>query len=183
VKSTISYVLVFVLAFIGTSSVIYILNQKFVNIFAFDFRDGSQMQDAMMYRALANGDSLITVDSLFVEQSNTVEEFVDKKQKQEKEEVKNVDSERNKHEQEKQNKVLKQLGEEAIAKKESSRKSWLKSTIKMYEAMQATKAAQLISKIPDNDARDILYSMKKKKAAEILSVLSTETVIRLTRSK
>ncbi|MEE9430539.1 MAG: hypothetical protein V3V16_05825 [Melioribacteraceae bacterium] len=181
-KSTISYVLVFALAFVGTSSVIYILNQKYVNIFAFDFRDGTQMQDAMMYLALANGDSLITVDSLFVEQSNTVEDFAEEKNTHVKEEVAEEATHKVKQEKEKQDKRLRQLGEEALAKKEATRKSWLKSTIKMYEAMQAAKAAQLISSIPDEDARDILYAMKKKKAAEILSSLNTETVIRLTRS-
>ena len=178
-KSTITYVLVFALAFAGTSSAIYVLNQKYVNIFGFDFRDESLVEDVMAYQALINGDELITVDSLFVEQSNTLGDEVYENEKK-------VDDEptiEEKQQQTKRDEELDRLGKEVLAKKEASRKSWLKSTIKMYEAMQADKAAKLLSSIPDQDARDILYSMKKKKAAEILSSLNTETVIRLTRAE
>ncbi|MCB0753009.1 MAG: hypothetical protein KDC52_16170, partial [Ignavibacteriae bacterium] len=60
---------------------------------------------------------------------------------------------------------------------------WLKNTIKLYEAMESTKAAQFIKAMPENEARDLIYSMKKKKAAEVLSYLSAETVNRLTRAQ
>ena len=178
-KSTIIYVLVFALAFAGTSSAIYVLNQKYVNIFGFDFREASLIQDAMAYQALMNGDELITVDSLFVEQSNTLGEEDLKVTKK----VSDEPSAEEKQKLKKQNEKLERLGKEALAKKAASRKSWLKSTIKMYEAMQADKAAKLLASIPDKDARDILYSMKKKKAAGILSSLNKETVIRLTRAE
>ena len=58
---------------------------------------------------------------------------------------------------------------------------WLKSTIKLYEAMETKKAADLLATLPENQAREIIYSMKNKKAAEILSGLDTETIKRLTR--
>jgi len=183
VKTTITYALVFVFAFIGTSAIIYVLNDKFVNIFQFDFRDASILEDAMMYQSVANGDSLITVDSLFVEDGS--ENFEDelspessKSKKQAKEDIVEV-----KEEVIKQKEKIKELEEKFTAKEKEEHKSWLKSTIKMYEAMDAGKASQLLASIPDNDAREILYSMKKKKAAEILSSLPTETVIRLTRRK
>jgi flagellar motility protein MotE (MotC chaperone) len=182
VKTTITYALVFVFAFIGTSAVIYVLNDKFVNIFEFDFRDASIMEDATMYQSIANGDSLITVDSLFVEDGTEV--FDDdynsenSKSKQQKGDIVEV-----KEEITKQKEKIKKLEEKFTAKEKEEHKSWLKSTIKMYEAMQAEKASQLLASIPDKDAREILYSMKKKKAAEILSNLPTETVIRLTRPK
>ena len=49
--------------------------------------------------------------------------------------------------------------------------------------METNKAADLLAKLPENEAREIIYSMKNKKAAEILSGLDTETVKRLTRSR
>ncbi len=181
-KTTLTYALVFTFAFIGTSAIIYVLNDKFVNIFAFDFRDASILEDATMYQAIANGDSLITVDSLFVEDgTETFDDESDSgnnKQQNKKNEIAEV-----KEEVIKQKEKIKQLENKFNAEEEKEHKSWLKSTIKMYEAMQADKAAQLIASIPDKDAREILYAMKKKKAAEILSKLSTETVIRLTRAR
>ena len=67
--------------------------------------------------------------------------------------------------------------------KDSSYSKWLKTTVKMYETMDSKKAAILIENYSDNEARDLIYSMKNKKAAEILSNLDTERVLRLTRSK
>ena len=182
-KTTLTYALVFVFAFIGTSAIIYVLNDKFVNIFQFDFRDASILDDAMTYQSIANGDSLITVDSLFVE--NGTENYEDnyseqnsKAKNQQKGDIVQV-----KEEITKQKEKIKELEEKFTDKEKKEHKSWLKSTIKMYEAMDAGKASQLLASIPDGDAREILYSMKKKKAAEILTNLPTETVIRLTRKK
>ena len=45
--------------------------------------------------------------------------------------------------------------------------------------MDADQAAKIITNYSDNVARDIIYSMKKKKAVEILSALKPETVNRL----
>jgi flagellar motility protein MotE (MotC chaperone) len=67
--------------------------------------------------------------------------------------------------------------------KDSTYKSWLKKTVTLYEAMDSQKAAKIILTYSDNIAKDIVYSMKKKKAAEILSQLSPETVNRITRVK
>jgi flagellar motility protein MotE (MotC chaperone) len=49
--------------------------------------------------------------------------------------------------------------------------------------MDAKKAAKIILTYSDNIAKDIVYSMKKKKAAEILAQLNPETVNRITRVK
>ncbi len=69
-------------------------------------------------------------------------------------------------------------------KKNDSQKeyqAWIKTTSKLYESMESQKAAKIILKYSDNIAKDILYSMKKKKAAEILAELNPETANRITR--
>ncbi len=182
-KTTLTYALVFVFAFIGTSAIIYVLNDKFVNIFEFDFRDASILDDAMMYQSIANGDSLITVDSLFVENGTEVFDDSDNAERPNSKSKEKGDIVKVKEEITKQKEKIKELEEKFTDKEKKEHKAWLKSTIKMYEAMEAKKASQLLASIPDQDAREILYSMKKKKAAEILSNLPTETVIRLTRPK
>jgi len=64
---------------------------------------------------------------------------------------------------------------------EAEYKSWVSKTSKLYESMDAQKAAKIILKYSDNIAKDILYSMKKKKAAEILAEINPETAKRITR--
>ncbi|MCF6270035.1 MAG: hypothetical protein L3J41_10000 [Melioribacteraceae bacterium] len=64
---------------------------------------------------------------------------------------------------------------------ETEYQEWIKTTSKFYEAMESQKAAKIILKYSDNIAKDILYSMKKKKAAEILSELNPEIAKRITR--
>jgi len=60
-------------------------------------------------------------------------------------------------------------------------KKWIAETSKFYESMESAKAAKIILKYSDNIAKDILYSMKKKKAAEILSEINPEIAKRITR--
>jgi len=64
---------------------------------------------------------------------------------------------------------------------DSTYRIWTKKTAALYEAMDSPKAAKIIQKYSDNVARDILYSMKKKKAAEVLANLNPETANRMTR--
>jgi len=70
-----------------------------------------------------------------------------------------------------------------IQRRDSTYKSWLKKTVALYEAMDSKKVAKIILTYSDNIAKDIVYAMKKKKAAEILSQLTPETVNRITRVK
>ncbi len=60
---------------------------------------------------------------------------------------------------------------------------WKKQTAKLYESMDAKSASKIIQKYSDNVARDILYSMKRKQAAEILAQLTPEIANRITRAK
>lgn len=180
-KNSIVYVIVFILAFAGTTTVIYILNNKFVNIFAFDFRDAKTFE-AVLSDSLAKvdstnitmGDSLLLADNIIKEEKEKLEKKLDV-----------TKSELTKTEQQlsQKEKKIEQLRNQLEQKKTAEHEDWLKSTIKLYEAMETNKAADLLSKLPENEAREIIYSMKNKKAAEILSGLDTETIKRLTRSR
>ncbi|MDP3682477.1 MAG: hypothetical protein Q8S01_00960, partial [Ignavibacteria bacterium] len=61
--------------------------------------------------------------------------------------------------------------------------NWKKQTAALYELMEPKKAAKIIQNFSDNIARDILYTMKKKKAAEILAQLNPETANRITKAQ
>ena len=66
-----------------------------------------------------------------------------------------------------------------LAKRDSTYKSWVKNTVKLYESMDTRKAAKIIQGYSDNIARDILLTMKKKKAAEIIAEFKPETATRI----
>ncbi len=52
---------------------------------------------------------------------------------------------------------------------------WVKQTAMLYDSMDPQKAAQIIKQYNDKTSRDIIYTMKKKKAAEILTYLDPVT--------
>ncbi|MEW6507412.1 MAG: hypothetical protein AB1432_06650 [Bacteroidota bacterium] len=63
--------------------------------------------------------------------------------------------------------------------KDSVYSKWIKSSVKLYEAMDSKKAAKIIQGYNDNIARDIIFSMKKKKAAEIIAEFKPELANRI----
>lgn len=65
-------------------------------------------------------------------------------------------------------------------KRDSSYDAWVKQTVKLYEGMDAKKAAKILLNYSDNVAKDIVFKMKKKKASEILECLKPEEVVKLT---
>lgn len=67
------------------------------------------------------------------------------------------------------------------SKNDTAYVNWLKSTSSLYEALEPKKAAKIIQSYSDNVARDILYTMKKKQAAKVISELSPEVVNRIIR--
>ena len=70
-----------------------------------------------------------------------------------------------------------------IQQEDSSYTAWVKSTAKLYETVDPKKSAKLISNHSDNEARDILNTIHKRKVAEIMAALSEETILRLTRKQ
>lgn len=177
-KNTILYALIFISAFVGTSFGIYSLNNKYVDIFQFDFRDAVQVAklDSM---AVVKADTTVVVDSL--NRETVLEEKVTQFQEdliEAKKELKKTSRELTQKEKE-----MELLRKQLENKNNAEHDEWFKSTLKLYEAMDVEKARQLIKKLPEEDARKLVYSMKRKKAAEILSSLDIETVKRLTRAE
>jgi flagellar motility protein MotE (MotC chaperone) len=58
---------------------------------------------------------------------------------------------------------------------------WIKQTAKLYESMDAKKAAMIIKNYSESTARDIIYKMKKRKAAEVLAELDPVTANKIAR--
>ncbi len=58
---------------------------------------------------------------------------------------------------------------------------WVKATAAMYESMDPKKAARIIQDYSEQVARDIIYKMKKKKAADILAELDPAVANRIAR--
>ena len=178
-KNTIFYAVIFLLAFVGTTVAIYTMNNKYVNMFEFDFRESAVVEAAIADSVAAfHADSLVALDSLHVPENNgpTEEELVSDLHIT-KGELSKIETELGI-----KDKEIEQLKNKLEIKQKAEHEKWLKATIKLYEAMESSKAAEILSKIPENEAREIIYSMKKKKAAEILSLLGTETIKRLTRA-
>jgi flagellar motility protein MotE (MotC chaperone) len=66
-----------------------------------------------------------------------------------------------------------------LVKTDPSYGKWVKDTGKLYESMDAKKAAKIILGYSDNIARDLLFSMRKKKAAEIVAEFKPEIAARI----
>ena len=62
-------------------------------------------------------------------------------------------------------------------------KDWIRKTSKLLEEMEPKKAAKVLSNYSDNEARELIYAMKQKKAAEILSILDPIFVNKITSSQ
>lgn len=73
------------------------------------------------------------------------------------------------------------LSDKELQEQNAEYLEWIKKTAKLYEAMDAGKAAKIITKYSDSVARDILYKMKQRKAAEVLAALNPEVANRITR--
>ncbi|MCB9248062.1 MAG: hypothetical protein H6613_05720 [Ignavibacteriales bacterium] len=180
-KNVIVYAVIFIVAFLATTFGVYTFNNKYANMFEFDFRDAAKVEAALVDSlAIAHGDSLTVADSLVSDHEPVVEKGhkIATDLKVTKGKLNEVEEALLKKEEE-----IKLLESKVKEKEDEKYAEWLKNTIKLYEAMESTKAAQFIKAMPENEARDLIYSMKKKKAAEVLSYLSAETVNRLTRAQ
>jgi flagellar motility protein MotE (MotC chaperone) len=182
-------VIIFIVSFIMVTALVAFLNLKYNNIFDFDFtptQEATELKTAQQIEEIKAElhpeieksvfDSLKTLgfDSLAVINTNkkviVLEDsiaFLEKRISQLSRETS----------------VLESKNSKLATKKDSEAeyKNWIKTTSKLYESMESQKAAKIILKYSDNIAKDILYSMKKKKAAEILAELNPETAKRITR--
>ncbi len=207
-KAKIIYIVAFLAAFAFTTAGIIYFNSQFKDIFKFDFTpvknkltppaisDTTKLtygQIVTLQNQLKNEllDSLRTIyqkpnpdtiyanqqaDSVLFDSLKILESALQKSQKENPKKKVNA-------------KLVSSVAEAPIkniaakSKNDSSYVQWTKQTAKLYESMDAVQAAKIIQSYSDNVARDIIYSMKQKKAAEILSALNPETANRITLAK
>lgn len=177
-KNIIIYAVIFIIAFVATTFTVFTYNSKYENMFEFDFRGKAEVALADSLAAL---DSLAISDSLHVPEVDVHAEKAKEYEEQYTETKVELDKTSTKLSNKEQE--LEHLKTQIEEKKTAEHEAWLKSTIKLYEAMELGKAGQLLKSLPEHEARELIYSMKNKKAAAILSNLDTETVKRLTRAK
>ncbi len=192
------YIISFLLAFVLITGLLIFLNSSYKNIFAFDFTPVSQSvavaevkkqepqsqpavqpKDTTAINTALKDTAMQKIDSSKVEpnvaaikDSSAVKKVAQEKAK--KVEPLPVNTTVVKTELTKAVEIDKN-----IAKRDSVYKLWVKNTVKLYETMDTRKAAKIIQGYSDNIARDLLLTMKKKKAAEILAEFKPETATRI----
>lgn len=233
-KTKLIYGATYLFVFFAVSGLLIILNQKYENIFQFNFNERKSVSTIVKSDSTSNNDSLSNQNNIFnqanlldsldnqvadstqIDSTNTdtyqstfaqkdsvqlknekdiskLQTEIPKKIISSKENTninkKNEDKQKVQNEylaNTQQNQLTQVQNEIDITKNKSTEKDsayikWKKSTVKLYELMDPKKAAKIISQHSDNIARDLIYSMNKKKAAQILQYLDNETVIKLTR--
>lgn len=203
-KTIITYALVFSIAFLGITGLVYVLNEKYENIFAlnfvespviekkdknekFDFENGSieeytkKILSEIKNELIDSLSGIKTANSADTVYKEVVKVVPDKKLLDSLKTVSKAKelAERNMQKTEKE---LKELKEALGSDNEAKYNEWISATVKLYESMDSKKAAKIITNYSDNVARDIIYAMKKKKAAEILSNLNSEQIVKLTQA-
>lgn len=186
-KSKIIYIFIFIVAFIFTTGAIVYFNSIYKNIFQFNFtsasvpdpvtgKDSTMTMNASLKANVQ--DTVKAADSLSTAnvKDSAVADPLQKPQN-------TVKPAENKASVNKVQTVNQSTADNTPVKPDSNYVSWMKQTAKLYENMDPKKAAKIIQSYSDNIARDIIYSMKQKKAAEILSELNPDTANRITRAK
>jgi flagellar motility protein MotE (MotC chaperone) len=199
VREKIIYIVSFLLAFVLVSGMIIYLNSMYSNIFAFEFVPiNSQSNITEEKPANSAQNSLpnpnVQVNPISSLQQDTSKKNVDSskiktvsitpsdtaaiaKVQHSIDEQKKRDIERNFQLREDS---LKLIAESKLnAKKDSVYQIWVRKTVKLYESMDSRKAAKIILGYSDNIARDLLLTMKKKKAADIIAEFKPEVATRI----
>lgn len=188
------YIAVFLMAFILTTGAMIFLNGKYENMFAFDFSPRKVVQEQVVYPegdprnkqndSTAAHNTQLKGDSLSasghevkpkIDQVALIKRQVDSL-KAENEKLKKLRMEVAVKDEE-----LKKAREVRKVRDDSSYTKWKKEMVKTFEQMDAKMAAKIILKLNDNQAKDILFTMKKKKAAQIIAELKPDVAGRLIR--
>ncbi len=191
-KTGVTAILVFVAAFVVTTAALIFLNTKFMNIFKFNF---TPVNIAMLSSAPADStassgqepakkDSTQALDSLksiagnLAPKTDSLKTAAQKDNSQgannsapvQQQNTPNNNSQPQGAQPSADNKTVSNEKQSDPTKMDSaSYENWKRSTVGILEAMDAGKASQFLRMYADNVGSDLLYSMKKKKAAEILS--------------
>ena len=185
----IAAVIVFIVAFVMVTALIAFMNLQYNNIFDFDFtptqhaieiKTEAQIEELKatlrpeVEKHIFDSLKVVGFDSLaIVNTNNKVDQLEDSI----------AVLQKNISQLTRKTTTLEATNEKNTKKSNSQKEyqTWIKTTSKLYESMETQKAAKIILKYSDNIAKDILYSMKKKKAAEILAELNPEIANRITR--
>ena len=201
-KQKLVYIIAFVFAFAVTTGAIYYLNMNYRNIFKLDFtplhkaqKNQTQIKAADLnvnelkdfISTKLKSDIIDSLKTIYASTQKTDTVFATQDNKPLADSLKKLQSK------------LKQLQQELSlnAKQETAKlnennnridssktyQEWTRKTAGIFAAMDARKAAKIISNYSDNVARDILFAMKKKSAAQIMSELSPEVVSRISREQ
>ncbi len=204
-KNIISAVMAFVVAFIAVTGVLMLANMYYRNIFAFDFRPRpvkkvvkhkvtfcpkdywriekfvrdefkKELLDTLhtMYfkKKIDTVYTVIVKDKALLASVNKAMKTIlrqDAELKKKDKEIKTLKNE------------LEKAKERQKQKKSEEYVSWVKNNAKLLSEMETSMAAKIIQNYSDNIAQDLIYAMKKKKAAEILSYLPPEKVAQITK--
>lgn len=203
-KKIVVYIFAFIIAFVSTTGLVYVLNDNFINIFKFDFNKKAKKISIAEKEKMSFENASIEeytkkiiseiknelIDSLS-NFKNTGQDTVYKEIVKIVPDQKLLDSletvseakEIAENNMAKKSKELEELREALGTNNKKEYNDWVAATVKLYEAMDSKRAAKIISNYSDNVARDIIYKMKNKKAAEILSNLNSEQIVKLTQAK
>lgn len=170
-KDSIAYSATFLFAFILVTSGMFIVNEKYNNIFRLDF-------SARVDSSLVKKDSLKIADSLAKIRQDSLLKAQKTDSLKSNEKTETAEALKNEHNNS-------QMAEKPTAKKDkfadSAYVNWRKQTLKLYESLDSKQVAKVIVNHPEDVARDLIYNMKKKKAGEVLSLLSPDMVTKLTK--
>jgi flagellar motility protein MotE (MotC chaperone) len=184
-KTGVVAVLVFVAAFIITTAALIYFNTQFRNIFKFDFTPVNHAamavvdSTAIKQAEKAKADSTKALDSL----KNIANGLAPKTDSTKTAQANSNPVSQNNTQaantqqfyQQNNPSVMKPAENNPVKNVETKKldaatyEKWKKNTAKIIEAMDANKASQVLRMYADNIGNELLYLMKKKKAAEILS--------------
>jgi flagellar motility protein MotE (MotC chaperone) len=190
VKDKLIVIMVYTLTFAAVTAGIIFLNQKYENIFTFDFRPAKSKINIDLKKpeyktavaalekeirkklidSLKNANALNEFSSKFVDNTPVLKDSISllKKKLLKISEAQKKDS------------LLAANMKSQSGKKEYE--EWLKKTAALYNTMESSQAAKIIKKYSDNVARDIIYKLKKQKAAEILAMMNPDEATKITKA-
>lgn len=193
-------ILIFVAAFVLTTAGLIFLNTQFMNIFKFDFRSVGHSSLAVSDSTLTENstaenntvkDSVIVADSLKnavnqnEQKSDTTKIETPKESKLAGAPVETKPQPENKTVQNNAPVQQNNAAEKPVVSENTppdtkkmdpaAYDKWKKNMAGILEIMDSKKASQILKTYSDNIARDLFYTMKKKKAADILSKFDQKT--------
>lgn len=187
--------IIFIVAFVVVTAVLIVLNSMFTNIFNFDFTSvtakvqvtdstktnkpsvdsllsankNTSLQDSL--KIAANNqpakDSIKTDTTKIIPQLPQITKIKDNPIQTTQKEIPDTTN------------ISPLVNTNYASANDSNYVKWLKATAAMYESMDPRKAARIIQNYSEKVARDIIYKMKKKKAADILAELDPSVALRI----